>query len=157
MKLIKELYLIDRESLGKWHKSLTGDLYMSMKNGPVLSNVLDNINERISPDSYWNEHIARSGRYDIKLKVDSCPIDELSKRERELIDGIVDRFKDFNEWQIVDWCHENLPEWEKIDSGRAQIFIRDMLKAMGKTKEETEEIEAEISSFEFAKQAFSDE
>ena len=44
MVLIKDLYLADRQALAGWGRSITNDKYYSMKCGPVLSNVLDQIN-----------------------------------------------------------------------------------------------------------------
>ncbi len=158
MKLMKELYLIDRTYLDRWNRVLTGDIYFSMKNGPVLSNVLNNINSSvITEDKYWAKHISRSGNYNISLKTDKHPSNELSTREKKVIDEIFVKFKDMTEWDIVEWCHQNLKEWTALEDGRAQIFIEDILKALGKTKEELAEIQKEISSFEFAKKAFSDE
>ena len=44
MVLIKDLpYLADRQALAGWGRSITNDKYYSMKCGPVLSNVLDQI------------------------------------------------------------------------------------------------------------------
>ncbi len=41
LKLIKLLYLLDRESFKRWGQPVTGDQYVSMKLGPVLSRVRD--------------------------------------------------------------------------------------------------------------------
>jgi len=157
MKLIKELYIIDRVCLDKWNRSVTGDIYFSMGKGPVLSNVLNKIHSQAIEDEYWDKYVKRSGIYDISLKTDKIRSEELSAREKKVIDEIFAQFEDFNQWQIVDWCHDNLSEWKDPKGGRAQIFIKDILKALGKTKEEIKEIEEEIKSIEFAKKAFDDE
>ena len=158
MKLIKELYLIDRTCLDGWHRTLTGDTYFSMKEGPVLSNVLDNISSFLpTGDSYWTKYIRSNSRYNVSLETDNCPNSEFSARERKVIDEIYIKFKDMNEWALVEWCHRNLSEWTDIQEGRVQIFIKDILKALGRTKEEIDEIEKEISSAEFAKEMFNDE
>ena len=41
MKLIKLLYLADREAILAWGRPITTDGYASMDRGPVLSRVLD--------------------------------------------------------------------------------------------------------------------
>ena len=41
MKLIKLLYLADREALLRWGRTISTDRYVSMDRGPVLSRVLD--------------------------------------------------------------------------------------------------------------------
>ena len=49
MKLIKLLYLADREALLRWGRPITFDAYVSMDRGPVLSSVLDLINGGTAP------------------------------------------------------------------------------------------------------------
>src|SRR5258708_7325249 len=44
MKLIKLMYLIDREALVRWGEPITGDRMLSIPYGPVLSNTLDLLN-----------------------------------------------------------------------------------------------------------------
>ncbi len=41
MKLIKLLYLADREALARWGRPITTDTYVAMKHGPVLSYILN--------------------------------------------------------------------------------------------------------------------
>src|SRR5207249_3792384 len=41
LKLIKLLYLADREALLRWGRPISTDCYMAMDRGPVLSRVLD--------------------------------------------------------------------------------------------------------------------
>lgn len=45
LKLIKELYLIDRVSIDEDNSSVSGDEFFSLKYGPVLSNTLNIIND----------------------------------------------------------------------------------------------------------------
>ena len=56
LKLIKLLYLLDRTALERWERPVTGDRYVSMKLGPVLSNVRDLIiwEQRSHPDMATN-------------------------------------------------------------------------------------------------------
>ena len=158
MKLIKELYLIDRICLDRFNRVLTGDTYFSMKHGPVLSNVLDKISSsQLSEDSYWDKYIKRKGPYKLTLIETKRSNSELSPREIAIIDEVSEKFRKMNEWDIVNWCHDNLKEWKEPTFGRDQIFIADILKALGKTNSEITEIEEEINSAEFAKKAFSDE
>lgn len=41
LKLMKELYLIDRESINERDSSVSGDVFFSMPHGPVLSQTLN--------------------------------------------------------------------------------------------------------------------
>ena len=44
LKLVKLMYLAERESLRRYGETITGDALVSMRNGPVLSATLDHIN-----------------------------------------------------------------------------------------------------------------
>ena len=63
LKLMKLMYLAERESLVKYGEPITGDVLVSMKHGPVLSNTLDHINGFIdSEEGGWESWIsARAG------------------------------------------------------------------------------------------------
>lgn len=118
MKLIKWLYLADRHALVHWERPITGDIYVSMRRGPVLSNVLNLINDGEVPEgsSYWQKYIKTVENCEVKLKniLPEPELDELSKRERQLIDEIYEKFKDFDRWEMVNICHDMLPEWEDV-------------------------------------------
>src|ERR1022692_4006520 len=93
MKLIKLLYMLDREALLRWGRPVTfADVY-SMKYGPVLSEVHDLITEMPDPDDpgFWATHISEASRYSVGL-VDDPGCDELSASEEELIEEI---FKEY--------------------------------------------------------------
>jgi uncharacterized phage-associated protein len=145
MKLIKLLYLIDRKALEKWGKPITGDTYFSMKHGPVLSNVLDHITHEVDKENpnYWIQYISEKNNYDIAL-LKEAPIDELSKREIDLINEFFETFIDFDEFQMVDYCHKNLPEWEDPGHTSIEIKIDKILKILDKTDEEIKYIKEEL-------------
>ncbi len=150
MKLIKLMYLADREALSRWEIPLTGDSYFSMKNGPILSNVLDWISygERPKEKLYWCRHISNPSRYNISLKKDPGE-SELSKREIELIKEINEKYEKFNQWEMVDICHKILPEWENPGATSIPIQIEDILKAICKTDREITLIEEDIANLEY--------
>ncbi|MGE5343068.1 MAG: Panacea domain-containing protein [Candidatus Omnitrophota bacterium] len=158
MKLIKLMYLTDREALSRWERPLTGDSYFSMKNGPILSNVLDWINLSKAGDEtpYWCQYISISNRnqYDVSLKKDPGET-ELSIREIELIRKIDEEYKDFDKWQMVDTCHNVLPEWKDPQGTSIQIPIEDILKATNKTDEEIALIEEDINTLQYFDTLFS--
>src|SRR4051812_25972921 len=56
MKLIKLLYLADREALLQWGVPITTDSYVSMDHGPVVSTIYDLIRRRVEGPT-WTAHI----------------------------------------------------------------------------------------------------
>src|SRR3989304_9016507 len=111
MKLIKLLYLADREALSLWERTITGDSFFSMDNGPILSKTLNKINEGKMPrhESYWHKYISAPAHYNINLKKDPG-VDELSKREKEVLNKISKKYEKYDKWEMVDICHKELPE-----------------------------------------------
>jgi len=142
-KLIKLLYLTDREAFSRWERSLTGDSYVSMPKGPVLSKTYDLINYKEDPKkrSYWYKFISKKS-YDVALKGDPG-IDELSKREIGLIEEIYEKYKD-NDWgEMIGVCHDCCPEWQHPGDTSTPIHIEDILRELKKTEIEIKTIEEE--------------
>lgn len=152
MKLIKLLYLADREALSRWERPLTGDSYVSMRRGPVLSNVLDIINSGDNPSdkSYWYKYISKPSNYTVLLKAEPKN-EELSKREIKLIDEIYTKYKGYDKWEMVDICHKILPEWKDPGNTAHPISIEKILKAFNKTDEDIKYIREEVLDLEYVK------
>src|SRR5690606_22897948 len=68
MRLIKLLYLADREALIRWGTPITFDAYVSMDRGPVLSRTYELISEGVRPgeESSWEKCISAPERYDVR-------------------------------------------------------------------------------------------
>jgi uncharacterized phage-associated protein len=144
MKLIKLLYLADREALGRWGRPITTDRYVSMDKGPVLSHILNRINDEPCPGdtSFWAEHIQNSAGYSVSL-IRNPGDDKLSEAEDSLLDEIFAEFGSKTRWQLVDYVH-TLPEWTDPHGGSLPIEYRDILKAQQKDPAEIEAIESEL-------------
>lgn len=151
MKLIKLLYIVDRTALIKWQQPITGDKYYSLPHGPVVSTILDKISSGPNPavKDYWSSVIQKSTEdsYAVTTIADSVN-DELSKREINLLEGIDDKFKNFSPWDMVDFCHQNLPEWKDPNGSSDQIKIIDILKA-SISNESTDELQFLLDNVAF--------
>lgn len=148
-KLIKLLYLTDREALSRWERPLTGDSYVSMRNGPVLSQTYELINYPIflNRASYWHEFISKSA-YDVSL-ISEPDNSELSTREIDLITEVYEKYKDKTWGQMIDICHDCCHEWEHPGDTSIPIRIEDILKELKKTEKEIEVIEEEASNLKY--------
>lgn len=148
-KLIKLLYLTDREALSRWERPLTGDSYVSMPKGPVLSQTYDLINypDFLDSKSYWHKFISKT-IYDVLL-IDEPNIDELSEREINLLEQIYQEYKDKDWKEMIDICHKCCPEWEHPGDTSIPIRIEDILKELKKTEREIELIDEETSNLKY--------
>lgn len=146
LKLIKLLYLLDREALLRWGRPVTTDRYVSMDNGPVVSRIYDLIREEPAPDTdpIWRHYISAPQQYEVTL-VAEPDTDELSRAEEALIEEVFAKFGSLTRWDLVRVSHE-LPEWQDPNGSAIPIEYRDILRAGKKTESEIAAVEAELES-----------
>jgi uncharacterized phage-associated protein len=146
IKLIKLLYLADREALIRWGRPITTDCYVSMDAGPVVSRIYDLIRNEPSPNSakIWGRFISGPEDYEVRLLGDPGS-GELSPAEEQLIDEVFRQHGRDSRWALVDYSY-GLPEFTHPDGGALPIEYRDILRAAHKTDKEISAIEGELES-----------
>jgi uncharacterized phage-associated protein len=146
VKLIKLLYLLDREALLRWGRPVTTDQYVSMANGPVVSRIYDLIREEPAPgtDTVWRHFVSAPLGWEVTLLAEPEP-EEISRAEGALIAEIYAHYGAMNRWDLVRLSHE-LPEWQDPNGSAIPIQYRDILRAGNKTEGEIAAIEAELES-----------
>ncbi len=142
MRVLKLLYLADREAIKTIDRPILGDHFVAMERGPVLSNVYNLIKGEHGNLPAWSSYIQRD-RYDIKL-IEDPGVDALSSKEVELLQQVALNHADDDEWALVEFTHK-LPEWIKNNPGGAvkPIPLRDILEATGRSAD-ADQIEANI-------------
>ena len=129
MKLIKLMYLADREAIIRHGHSITGDSYVSMRHGPVLSATLDLINEGPDIGSVWHQLIERStDPYVVRLK-GKPTFENLSSEEKKIIREVFDKYGQMNRYTLRDLLHKILPEWQDPQGSSVPITREDILQA----------------------------
>jgi uncharacterized phage-associated protein len=149
-KLIKELYLADRESIDSSNSSITGDTYVSMKHGPVLSNLYDLIrgkNRNTEAQKYWDSRFSTDGD-ELLANFDQYPEGKLSRAEESILDRIDGQFHQMRYGKLIDYVHANCPEWHDPGSASTAINLGDILKALGRTPEQIDWILEDTRAFE---------
>lgn len=146
LKLIKLLYIVDREALLSWGRPVTFDAYVSMDKGPVLSKTLDIINDGAGPgqQSYWDTYISEPEHHEVKL-LKPASDSELSEAEVKLIHKIFDEYGQKSRWELVDVVH-GFAEWQDPKGSAIPIEYHDILKAGNKTELESAAIVEELES-----------
>jgi uncharacterized phage-associated protein len=152
LKLIKLLYLADREALLRWDRPITTDRWVSMDNGPVVSRIYSLIREEPAPgvSGEWALHIQASDGYDVSLVV---PVDddELSAAEVKLLRQIFALHGYKNRWDLVTYCHE-LPEWRHPNGSSVPIEVEDILRGENRSGEEIAQVVAELENVALVQQ-----
>ena len=141
LALTKLLYLAERESFKRYAEPLTGDVPVSMKHGPVLSNTLDLMNgfSKTNLADGWDRWIAdREGR-EVALRDPAMlqnaekDLPSLSRADFDVLDAVWAEFGHLHDdpWALVRHCHQHCHEWEDPGLSSFEIPIVRLLRAVG--------------------------
>jgi uncharacterized phage-associated protein len=154
LKLIKLLYLADREALIRWGLLFTTDRHVSMDNGPVGSRLLNLVTDD-APKPVWSKYIsAPMGDYEVEL-IESAPTDLLSRAEERLMNEIFEKYGRMNRWELIDTVMHKLPEWRNPSGSSIPITIREILEASGVEDREIRAVIKEIHGMERTEEVLS--
>jgi uncharacterized phage-associated protein len=138
LKLIKLMYLAERESFKRYGDTITGDEFVSMAHGPVLSrtlNLLNGFND--SKEGGWDAWISDRENHSVSLKSPELigSVDDLtalSETDVECLAAAWERFGHWDKYRLRDYTHTDAcPEWEDpLGSSRPIPYAR-ILKAVG--------------------------
>src|SRR4051812_13578861 len=110
LRLLKLLYLADRELFTEKLRTITGDQPVAMKKGPVLSRLYHLVKEEAPPEEAreWARFFHRDGH---EVVMDADPgAGELSKLEKNRLLTLVGKHHQTDDWELVELTHQ-LPEW----------------------------------------------
>ena len=144
LKLMKLLYIAEREALLKWRRPIIFDCYVSMNQGPVLSQTLNVLNGENGSDGPWGKSISLPEKNEVTLEHDPGT-DSLSDAEEELIKDVFRRFGRMKRWELRNLTH-TFPEWQDPKGSAIPFEITDILRGAGKTVNEIESIVDEIEN-----------
>lgn len=145
-KLIKLLYVLDREALLRWGRPVTTDRYVAMDNGPVVSRIFDLIRDEPAPGTnpIWRQYISAPANYEVSLTAEP-ETDELSRAEESLIEEVFAFYGKLSRWELVELSHD-FPEWRNPNGGAIPIQYVDILRAGNKAEGEIAAVESELEA-----------
>lgn len=151
-KLIKLLYIADRETFNEFGFTITGDQYYALHNGPILSKLYDLIQKKAQAalQAKWDNYFYKDG-YELLGDKLGRPVQELSEIEMEKIKEIDERYKQYSYSRMIDLIHDPdfCPEWEDPGTSSTSISLYDILIKYGKKDAETaQQIVEEYQSLE---------
>jgi uncharacterized phage-associated protein len=150
LKLMKLMYLAERDCYRLHAHPMIGDALVSMPNGPVLSKTLDLINsgpQDRKEESYWDTIIAEREdrlmalRSDTRVK-SANDLLQLSEADIEILEDIWSKFDKYSAYSLVKFTHDstNCPEWKDPDGSSIPIDMTEMLASMGYLPDEINSI-----------------
>jgi uncharacterized phage-associated protein len=141
LKLLKLLYIADRQAFAEWGTPISNDNYASMDNGPVLSQTYNLVKDG---GRFWSEYIsAPFGDYEVELSTPLQKKSRLSLAEEEILTRVFKEYGHQNRWRIVDFMH-TLPEWKNPGGSSIPISITEILQALNESEESIQAILSEI-------------
>ncbi|HZL37663.1 MAG TPA: Panacea domain-containing protein [Tepidisphaeraceae bacterium] len=132
IRLLKLLYIADRELIRETHRPLTGDNPVAMDNGPVLTKTYDLLKGQTSGCEFWSRYIQQIAPYTHKL-IEDPGIAKLSKIELAKLDEVIQRYWWIDDDELSNITH-GFAEWKRNEpprGGRNFIPTEHVLEALG--------------------------
>jgi uncharacterized phage-associated protein len=161
IKLMKLLYLAERVSLQRYGDTITGDAFVSMPHGPVLSGTYELMNGVCeSVEGGWDAWISDREGHCVSLRNSiSSPEDELlalSDSDLECLGHVWGEFGQWDAFKLRDYTHtQACPEWENPHGSSRPIPYARVLKAVGYNPEQVQAIERRLHEQRYVNAAFS--
>ncbi|MCL1932676.1 MAG: Panacea domain-containing protein [Candidatus Azobacteroides sp.] len=131
-KIFKILYFSDREHLNKYGRTITGDKYIAMSDGPVPSNLYD-IFKAVRGDGFYKDD-GRFGQYfsvvdwDLIIPNKLPELSELSKTDIEIVDDTLSRYGNLSWDEVKEKSHDYA--WKATSLNR-EIDFADIIREAG--------------------------
>jgi uncharacterized phage-associated protein len=149
LKLMKLLYLADREAVRTFGLPISGDKPVSMPHGPVLSMTLNLMDGDIeSRPGGWEEWISDKENHELSLRKSFAlqDLDELSKAELSVLETVWKQFGAMGKWEIRDWTHQHCPEWKDPRGSSYPIAFQSLARAVGFDEASANELASHIEA-----------
>lgn len=151
LKLMKLMYLADRQAMADHGFPMTGDRFVAMPHGPVLSMTLNHINDEApsAPDG-WDTWISDKANHMVGLlrEIDRDSLDELSDADLSVLATVWKKYGWMSKYQIRDFTHDqkNCPEWQDPNGSSLPIRYESVYEALGYAPEVAAQIAAELKA-----------
>ncbi len=165
LKTMRLMYLAERLSFERYGDPITGDSFVSMPNGPVLSMTLNFMNGFAkSCEQGWDSWIADREKNELavveqkrKVKAPEEGLLALSDSDIECLKDTWDRFRHMDRWQLVNYTHsDSCPEWESPGNSSRPIPPARLLRALGYAPDQVEVLTRRLHEQRYINASFVD-
>lgn len=135
LKLVKLIYLADREAMAEAGSPITHDRFVSMKNGPVVSETYSHITGDSESDR-WDDLLRDGADHMVALARPLTDVDddELSRFDKRIMESVWAKFGGMDRFELVKWTHKNCPEWENPGTSSKEIPYERVFKELNAQK-----------------------
>jgi len=162
LKAVKLLYFADRQHLLKYGRPILGDDYYCMKNGPIPTNALGQIQDALSSsptgdhDPLFDEYFGvdrthQHARFTLKKEPD---LDVFSATDVEVLESVLEAYGDKSAWKLRELTHLDecvkLADQERLTRGVGSVRIPFELFFSGTESKLLQLVEADQDNRDFA-------
>lgn len=132
LRILKLLYIAERESIMEIGHPLVGSRVVAMDHGPLHSRVLDLINGADMAEPKFSAHFFRLG-YLVEMTEDPG-VGHLSAYEVEKLQEVCERYAAVNDWTLAQEITHGFKEWsDRYRKGTSTpIPLEDIIEAVGR-------------------------
>lgn len=156
LKLVKLIYLADRQALSDFGFPISYDELVAMPHGPVNSQTLDCINGFAKDRDGWDELISDRSNHMVALRrpITRGDLDELSDAEIGVMRAVWNRFGPLDKWALRDFTHDHCHEWRDPHGSSRPIDFSDIFMALGRDRDEAEAMARDIRGHQYIDSVF---
>lgn len=146
LRLLKLLYIADRESLKERACPIIGGRVVAMNNGPLHSTVYNMIKgETEEPNHDW-ENVFKNDGHNVVLEQEPGRM-ELSDWEIEKLTAVSESHRSIDTWELAELTH-GFREWQEchFEGSSRTIPLEKILTVLGFTADEIDEIQKEAEA-----------
>ena len=134
LKVVKLVYLADRESLKRRGHPIQDETRVSMPYGPVNSTTLDYLNGAYPNDGGWSAYLRDRENYNVGLsdqKMNVADLDALSRGDLAILNEVWAEFGPMDQFELADWTHNHIVEWQYPNGSSKRIPLDRIMTAVG--------------------------
>jgi uncharacterized phage-associated protein len=151
LKLMKLLYLSDREAVRVFGWPISGDRLVAMPHGPVLAQTLNLMDGDVeSLDGGWEAWISDKENHELSLRQPLllAALDELAPAELDVLASVWAKFGAMGKWEIRDWTHKHCAEWKDPKGSSFPIEFEALARSVGFDNASAKELAAQMQAEE---------
>lgn len=139
LKVAKLVYLAERAYLDAYELPLTGDTFVAMPHGPVLSQTLDHVNGSAPGNPECMHYVGARAHCTVQAVPDLSieALDHLSIANIEILDEVWAKYGHLDGFALRNLTHDECTEWTDPNGSSAPIGYSDLFRALGKPNVET--------------------
>lgn len=137
LKVVKLVYLADRESLKRRGHTIQDEARVSMPYGPVNSTTLNYLNGAYRDDGGWSDYLQDRGNNNVGLSdqhLTPDALDALSEGDLAILADVWADFGHMDRFDLAEWTHNHIAEWQDPKGSSIPIPLDRIMTAVGLEK-----------------------